>query len=183
MTISHAQPVRADFTHKLSPRLCCENQVVVIEDLNVRGMLANARLARSVADVGFHELRRQLQYKAARYGTQIVLADRWCPSSKLCCACGVRNGTLRLAERNWICAACGTHHDRDVNAAINLERLATGALAAQSALPVASQAATPGTAADRRSAGDGKVTPVRHEYGQQDGLGQEEDAAHLCARL
>jgi putative transposase len=175
--------VRADFTHKLSTRLCRENQVVVIEDLNVRGMLANARLARSIADVGFHELRRQLQYKAARYGTQIVLADRWYPSSKLCCACGVRNGMLALAERSWICAACGTHHDRDLNAAINLERLATGALAAQTALPVASQAVTPDTAADPRSTGGGKVTPVRHEHGQQDGSGQEEGAARLCARF
>ena len=175
--------VRADFSHKLTTRICRENQAVAIEDLNVRGMLANARLARSIADVGFYSFRRQLKYKAARYGTQIVLADRWYPSSKLCCACGVRNVTLALSERIWNCAACGTHHDRDVNAAINLERLAAGAPAAQMALPVASQAATPGTAADPGSAGGGKVTPVRYEHGQQDGSGQEKDAADLCARL
>jgi putative transposase len=173
--------VRADFIHKLTTRLCRENQAVAIEDLNVRGMLANARLARPIADVGFYSFRRQLQYKAEHYGTQIVLADRWYPSSKLCCVCGVRKGTLALAERSWTCAACGTHHDRDVNAAINLERLATGAPVARMALPVASQAATPGTAADPRSAGGGKVTPVRHEYGQQDGSGQEENGAHVCA--
>ena len=119
----------------------------MIEDLNVSGMLANARLARAIADVGFHEIRRQLQYKAARYGTTIVLADRWYPSSKLCSGCGKHNGSLSLGERAWGCAACGAHHDRDVNAALNLERLATAALGARQALPVASPAATPGTAA------------------------------------
>ena len=159
--------VRADFTHKLTTRLCRENQAVAIEDLHVKGMLANARLARSIADVGFYEIRRQLQYKALRYGTVIVLADRWYPSSKLCCACGRKNGSLALAERAWTCS-CGVRHDRDVNAAINLQRLATGALAARTALPVASPAATPGTAAGMVPAAGGKVTPVRHEHGQQE---------------
>ena len=174
--------VRRDFTHKLTTRLCRENQAVAIEDLNVRGMLANARLSRAIIDVGFYELRRQLQYKAARYGTHIVLADRWYPSSKLCSGCGARNGVLALGERAWTCAGCGAQHDRDVNAAINLQRLATGALAARTALPEASQAVTPGTAVDDRSAGGGKVTPVRHEHGQQDGSGQEENAVHICTR-
>jgi putative transposase len=175
--------VRADFTHKLTTRLCRENQAVVIEDLNVSGMLANGRLARAIADVGFHEIRRQLAYKAARYGTTVVLADRWYPSSKLCSSCGTRHGTLALGDRVWTCDGCGTHHDRDVNAAINLQRLATGALAARSALPVASPSVTPGTAAGDGPAGGGKVTPVRHEHGRQDGSGQEESAAHLCARF
>jgi putative transposase len=174
--------VRADFTHKLTTRLCRENQAVAIEDLHVKGMLANARLARSIADVGFHEIRRQLQYKALRYGTAIVLAGRWYPSSKLCSTCGQKNATLALAERAWTCS-CGTLHDRDVNAAINLQRLATGALAARTALPVASPAATPGTAAGMVPGADGEVTPVRHEHGQQDGSGQEEDGAHFCARF
>jgi putative transposase len=172
--------VRADFTHKLTTRLCRENQAVAIEDLHVKGMLTNARLARSIADVGFHEIRRQLQYKARRYGTVIVLADRWFPSSKLCSTCGQKNGTLALAERAWICS-CGSWHDRDINAAINLQRLATGALAARTALPVASPAATPGTAAGMVPAVGGKVTPVRHEHGQQDGSGQEENRARICA--
>jgi putative transposase len=175
--------VRSDFTHKLTTRLCRENQAVVIEDLNVSGMLANARLARAIADVGFYEFRRQLQYKASRYGTAIVLADRWYPSSKLCSGCGTRNGNLALGERAWTCAGCGAQHDRDVNAAINLQRLATGALAARPALPVASQAATPGTAAALGLAGGGEVTPARYEHGQQDGSGQEENGAHLCARF
>jgi putative transposase len=175
--------VRQDFTHKLTTRLCRENQAVAIEDLNVGGMLANARLSRAISDVGFYEIRRQLLYKAARYGTLIVLADRWYPSSKLCSGCGGRKAALALDERSWTCAGCGAYHDRDVNAAINLQRLATGALAATTALPVASPAATPGTAAGQVPAGGGKVTPVRHEHGQQDGSGQEENAAHLCARF
>jgi putative transposase len=173
--------VRRDFTHKLTTRLCRANQAVVIEDLNVRGMLANGRLARAIADVGFYEIRRQLRYKAQRYGTRIVLADRWYPSSKLCSACGEKYAALGLAERTWTCAACGAHHDRAVNAAIKLQRLATGAHAAQTALPVASRAVTPGTAADDGSAGGGKVTPVRHEHGQRDGPGREENGEHLCA--
>jgi putative transposase len=175
--------IRNDFTHKLTTRLCRENQAVAIEDLNVKGMLAKRCLARAIADIGFYQVRRQLQYKAQRYGTLLVLAGRWYPSSKLCSACGVKNGTLGLGERAWTCAACGACHDRDTNAGINLQRLATGALAARPALPVASQAARPGTAAEDVSAAGGKVTPARHEPGQQDGSGQEENAAHLCARF
>jgi putative transposase len=175
--------VRQDFIHKLTTRLCRENQTVAIEDLNVSGMLANAKLARAIADVGFYEFRRQLQYKARRYGARIVLADRWYPSSKLCSGCGARNGALSLGERAWPCVGCGVHHDRDVNAAINLQRLATGAPWARAALPVASQVATPGTAAGQGPAGGGKVTPARHEYGQQDGSGQEEDGEHICPRF
>jgi putative transposase len=174
--------VRRDFTHKLTTRLCRENQALAIEDLNVRGMLANARLARAIADVSFYEFRRQLTYKSVRYGTRIVLADRWYPSSKLCSDCGMRNGELALADRTWTCAGCSARHDRDVNAAINLQRLATGALAAQSALPEASQAVTRGTAAGLAPAGGGEVTPVRHEHGQQDDSGQEEYAVHICTR-
>jgi len=172
--------VRKNFIHKLTTRLCRDNQTVVVEDLNVSGMMANARLARAIADISFHEVRRQLQYKAQRYGTTLVIADRWYPSSKLCSGCGVRNAGLGLGERTWSCASCGVRHDRDVNAAINLQRLATGALAAQSALPVASPAATPGTVVDAVSARGGKVTPVRNESGQQDDSGQEENGVHLC---
>ena len=174
--------VRRDFTHKLTTRLCRENQALAIEDLNVRGMLANARLARAIADVGFYEFRRQLTYKSGRYGTQIVLADRWYPSSKLCSGCGTRNAELALGDRTWTCPGCGARHDRDVNAAINLQRLATGALAARTALPEASQAVTRGTAAGLVPAGGGEVTPVRHEHGQQDDSGQEENAVHICTR-
>jgi putative transposase len=173
--------VRQDFLHKLTTRLCRENQAVAIEDLNVRGMLANARLSRAIADVGFYEFRRQLQYKAQRFGTRIVVADRWYPSSKVCSGCGSRYATLVLGKRSWTCDVCSARHDRDVNAAINLQRLATDALAAATALPEASPAVTPGTAASMAPAGGGEVTPVRHEFGQQDGSGQEVDSAHFWA--
>jgi putative transposase len=175
---AHITHVRTDFIHKLTTRLCRENQAIAIEDLNVSGMLANHRLARAIADVGFYEIRRQLQYKAQRYDTLLVLADRWYPSSKLCSTCGAHYTGLKLGERNWICA-CGVRHDRDVNAAINLQRLATDALVVRTALPEASHAATHGTAAGAVPAAGGKVTPVRYEHGQQDGSGQEENGAHV----
>ena len=92
-----------------------------------------------------------------------------------------RNDQFGLGEQALTCAGCGAYHDRDVNAAVDLQRLATGAHAAQTALPEASQAVTPGTAAGDGPAGGGKVTPVRHEHGQQDGSGQEEIGEHLCA--
>lgn len=173
--------VRKDFTHKLTTRLCRENQTVVIEDLNVKGMLGNRRLARSLSDIGFGRIRQQLAYKAPRYGTQIVVADRWYPSSKLCSTCGAKYAGLTLRERRWTCSHCGTDHDRDHNAAINLQRLATDAVAlpySQTALPVASRTATSGTASGKKSNADGKVTPVRNEYGQQDGSGQEVKSDH-----
>jgi transposase, IS605 OrfB family, central region len=86
--------LRADVTHKLTTRLCRENQAVVIEDVNVKGMLANEKLARAISDVGFGMLRSQLEYKAKRYGTRLVIADRWYPSSRLCSICGWKNEAL-----------------------------------------------------------------------------------------
>lgn len=157
--------IRIDWTHKLTTWLCRKNQAVAIEDLNVRAMLRNRRLARSIADIGWYRIRAQLEYKTVRYDTLLVIADRWYPSSKLCSACGVRHGGLTLAERTWICLACKTNHDRDINAAVNLQRLATVALAKRTALPVAGSAVTPDPIAGIKPAGDGKVTPVRYELG------------------
>jgi putative transposase len=168
--------VRTDFTHKLSTRLCRESQAVVIEDLNVKGMLANEKLARAISDVGFGMFRRQIEYKAKLFDTRLVLADRWYPSSKFCSACGTKNEALALSDRTWTCTACGTHHDRDHNAAINLQRLAT-----VTALPAAKLASNGDTATGKVPAVDGKVTPVRHEFGQQDASGQEKNRAYLCA--
>jgi putative transposase len=115
--------IRTDVLHKLTTSLT-RYRTIVIEDLNVAGMLANRTLARAIADVGFFEFRRQLQYKAEMAGSTVVVVDRWFPSSKLCSACGAKNGALTLSERIWTCAPCGTSHDRDVNAARNLARYA-----------------------------------------------------------
>jgi putative transposase len=178
--------IRIDFTHKLTTRLCRENQTVVIEDLNVKGMLSNHKLARAISDVGFGRMRSQLVYKAKRYGTTLIVADRWFASSKLCSACGWKYEALSLSEREWVCQQCGACHDRDHNAAINLQRLATAAAGnpcGESALPGASSTATSGTAAGTRPAAGGKVTPVRYEFGQQDGSGQEENRVHVRAHF
>ena len=176
--------IRIDFTHKLTTRLCRENQTVVLEDLHVKGMMACRRRACSLSDIGFGRIRVQMAYKAQRYSTQVMFADRWYPSSKLCSCCGAKNAALQPGDQWWTCAVCGAAHDRDLNAAKNLERLATGAAfdGSRTALPVASPAAMPGTG-DGCAAPGGKVTPVRDEYGQQDGSGQEENAAHYCARF
>jgi putative transposase len=97
---------------------------IVIEDLNVKGMLKNHCMARAIADMGFHEFRRQLTYKTARRGGTLIVADRWYASSKLCSNCGYKLASLDLGSRQWTCPACHVHHDRDVNAAINLRGLA-----------------------------------------------------------
>ena len=168
--------IRRDFTHKLTTRLCSENQAVAIEDLNVKGMLANARLARAISDAGFGMVRSQIEYKARRYGTRLVVADRWYPSSRLCSVCGAKHGALTLKDREWTCPECGARHDRDLNAALNLKRLAT-----ETALPVASPSSNGGAAAGTVPAVVGKVTPVRYDGGQRDTSGQEENRAHFCA--
>jgi len=112
--------IRSDDTHQLTTRLTREYGVIGIEDLNVKGMLGNRSLARSVADMSFFEFRRQLLYKAGVTGSHVVVADRWFPSSKMCSSCGYINMGLGLNDRGWVCPICRSHHDRDVNAAINL---------------------------------------------------------------
>ncbi len=100
-------------------------QCVVMEQLNVRGMTANRRLSRSIMDCGFYEFRRQLEYKLDRIGSELVLADRWFPSSKTCSGCGNVKKELKLSERTYLCYECGLELDRDLNAAINLKNLST----------------------------------------------------------
>ena len=90
----------------------------------MRGMVRNRHLARSIADMGFFEFRRQLEYKAAMRGGQVVIADRWFPSSKICSCCGHKQEELPLSVRRWSCSICGVEHDRDLNAAINLKNYA-----------------------------------------------------------
>ncbi|WP_062214610.1 RNA-guided endonuclease TnpB family protein [Streptomyces sp. NBRC 109706] len=117
----HARIVdrRRDFLHKLSTRLVHENQVVVIEDLSVRNLLKSHSLARAISDASWTELRSMLEYKCAWYGRELVVIDRWFPSSKLCGACGTVTAKMPLNVREWTCE-CGTAHDRDVNAARNI---------------------------------------------------------------
>ncbi|MGN9779648.1 IS607 family element RNA-guided endonuclease TnpB [Micromonospora sp. H33] len=116
--------LRRDGLHKLTTRLATGYGTIVIEDLNVAGMLRNRRLARRIADAGFAEIRRQLDYKTQWCGGRLVVADRWYPSSKTCSACGAVRTKLALSERTFTCTTCGLVLDRDVNAARNLAALA-----------------------------------------------------------
>ncbi|GAB1386982.1 RNA-guided endonuclease TnpB family protein [Melaminivora sp.] len=116
--------IRSDALHQLTTNLTRRFHTIGIENLNVKGMVKNRHLARSIADMGFFELRRQLEYKAAMRGGQIVVADRFYPSSKTCSDCGHKREELPLAVREWTCPVCGSIHDRDVNAAINLKNMA-----------------------------------------------------------
>jgi putative transposase len=111
---------RADFLHRTSARLVRDHDVIVIEDLNVSGMVRNRTLAKAISDCGWGEFRRQLQYKAARAGRRLIVIDRFYPSSKTCSACGHLLAELPLSTRAWRCPSCGTRHDRDVNAAKNI---------------------------------------------------------------
>jgi putative transposase len=110
---------RRDGLHKLTTRLVRDNQTIVIEDLTVKNMLKNGHLARAIADAAWSEFRRMLEYKAGWYGREVIVVDRWFPSSKLCSACGTVAEAMPLDVRSWTCG-CGTTHDRDVNAAKNL---------------------------------------------------------------
>jgi putative transposase len=111
---------RSDFLHRASTRLVRSADVIVIEDLAVRNMMRNRRLARAISDCGWSEFRRQLEYKCQRYGRELVVIDRWHPSSKTCSACGHLLAWLSLSTRRWTCPSCGTRHDRDINAAKNI---------------------------------------------------------------
>ncbi len=121
--------IREDETHKLTTELAYHYPAIGIEDLNVKGMMANHKLAKAVSDMSFFEFRRQLEYKSGISGARIVVADKWYPSSKTCSCCGHKLDELKLSVREWECPKCGTHHDRDVNAATNLRNRALAAMA------------------------------------------------------
>jgi len=114
---------RRDGLHKTTTRLAKSHDVVVVEDLHVAGMVRNRRLARAVSDTGMAEVRRQLAYKTQWYGSRLVVADRWFPSSRTCSGCGWRNPSLKLSDRTFTCAECGLVLNRDLNAAVNLRNL------------------------------------------------------------
>ena len=122
--------IRRDELHKLTAKLSSQYGVIAIEDLNVRGMMSNHHLARAVGDMGFREFRRQLEYKSAMRGGLVVVVDRWFASSKICSRCDSRMESMPLSVRVWDCPNCTAHHDRDLNAAINLVRQAVSSTVA-----------------------------------------------------
>jgi IS605 OrfB family transposase len=148
--------LRRDGLHKLTTRLAREYGTVVVEDLNVAGMLTNRRLARAVADAGFGEIRRQLTYKTDWGGGRLHVADRWYPSSKTCSGCGVVKAKLTLSERTYHCTDCGLSLDRDLNAARNL-----AALAAQFDVAGSGPETVNGRGADRKTPPTGQVAVKR----------------------
>jgi putative transposase len=111
---------RQDFLHRTSTNLVRSAGLIAVEDLAVKNMIKNRRLAKAISDCGWSEFRRQLEYKAQRAGRTLVVIDRWYPSSKTCSACGHLLAELSLSTRAWTCPACRTRHDRDVNAAKNI---------------------------------------------------------------
>ncbi|MEI2581061.1 RNA-guided endonuclease TnpB family protein [Scytonema sp. PRP1] len=111
---------RQDFLHKLSYKLVSDSQAVIVEDLHVKGMLRNHNLAKVISDVGWGTFTNFLAYKLQRKGAKLVEIDRWFPSSKLCSNCFYQMSEMSLDVREWTCPHCGTHHDRDGNAAINI---------------------------------------------------------------
>ena len=114
--------IRKDTLHKLTTYLAKNHGEIVIEELNVSGMLKNGKLAKAIADMGFYEFKRQLEYKCQLYGSQLIVADRFFPSSKTCSNCGLKKEDLKLSDRWFLCVGCGSFLERDWNAAINLSR-------------------------------------------------------------
>jgi putative transposase len=111
---------RRDHTHKLTTQLIRENQTIVVEDLAIKNMVKNHKLALAISDANWGELVRQLDYKAEWYGRELIKIDRWFPSSKRCSNCGHIAETMPLNIREWDCPECNTHHDRDLNASLNI---------------------------------------------------------------
>ncbi|MBK8750699.1 MAG: transposase [Candidatus Competibacteraceae bacterium] len=142
--------VRQDFLHKTTTELTQRFGLIGIEDLNVKGMMANATRSRAISDIGFYEFRRQLEYKTALSGGTVVVVDRWFPSSKTCSICGVKAEKMPLSVREWTCAHCDAEHDRDVNAALNIQREA-----------LATVSWTGSHACGEEGAGVGRKTPAK----------------------
>ena len=113
--------IKEYYLHSITNQLLSENQTIVIENLNVKGMLKNHKLAKSIQELSLNRFKTILGYKAEWYGREVIEVSRWFPSSKLCGACGYKNDELTLKDREWICPECGVIHDRDLNAANNIK--------------------------------------------------------------
>lgn len=113
---------KENYLHHVSNQLLNDNQVIVMEDLNVSGMMKNHKLSRSIQELSLGRFKNILLYKSNWYGRQIIQIDKWFPSSKLCSICGYKNIKLVLSDRNWICPICNTNHDRDFNASKNIQK-------------------------------------------------------------
>lgn len=111
---------RKDFLHKLSKRIICENQTIVLENLKVKNMMSNRKLSKSISDVSWSEFVKQVEYKSNWYGRELIKISTWFPSSQICSNCGHKDGKKSLSIREWTCPECGKHHERDINAAINI---------------------------------------------------------------
>ena len=137
---AHIANIRKNALHQLTTDLTHRFHTIGIEDLNVSGMVKNRHLSRAISDMGFFEFRRQLEYKAAMHGGVVVVADRFFASSKTCSACGEKLEKLPLSMRQWACPTCGTSHDRDVNAAMNLANYASAAHFGTLSVPLSNHA-------------------------------------------
>ena len=111
---------KTTYLHQISSKIVNENQVICIEDLNVKGMMKNHNLSASIQELSLGEFRKQLEYKSQWYGRKLIVIDRYYPSSKTCSNCGYIKKDLILKDREWICPECGVKHDRDYNAALNI---------------------------------------------------------------
>ncbi len=158
--------VRMDALHKLTSKLCRENQAISIEDLQVKGLIKNKRLSRSISDMGWGECRRQLEYKAPLYSNQLNIIGRFEPSSKMCNRCKVVKKVLTLGERIFLCEACGNIEDRDVNAANNINQLGQ---------------AMPEVTSRRGTAVESRALVLVPAGTKLNSLKQEWTGAHFCA--
>ena len=111
---------RTDFLHQLSTKVIRENQTIILEDLNVSGMVKNRKLSRAISDLGWYSFRTMLEAKAAMYGREFRVIDRWEPTTQKCSCCSFKGGKKELSVREWTCLNCGAVHDRDINAAVNI---------------------------------------------------------------
>jgi putative transposase len=172
--------LRTDALHKLTTAVTAEFGTVVVEDLNVAGMLRNRCLARRIADAGFGEIRRQLTYKTRRNGCRVVAADRWFPSSKTCSGCGAVKAKLPLHVRTYECDACGLVIDRDDNAARNLAALAATTAPTAPTAPTGTGVARPGHRQGVEASWSRPQDP-HHPPPPHDGAGRRRNPAALAA--